>query len=174
MLAFIQGSESRHIMNEMLFYMGQGPDSQEAVREALSRCAPVLEQNSSLLVELLELNPCGSHWEAHIRVMAMEGAVDKHPHHAPDDLKLRPKSPEHFRSGHPYDWRPVGMKHDMTPAKGFDVAAHGGYIPDVPLQDIELGKAGWSEVAIRTHAASNDRHHTVNLAHEPALRYENE
>ncbi len=55
---------------------------------------------------------------------------------------------------------------------GFDRAAHGGYIPDVPFQDLELAKDGWSEVAIRTHAANSQHRHDVHPAHKPLLHYD--
>lgn len=159
-------------MSDMLFYMGRGPNAVEAIRAALSHCAPVMEQNPSLILELLEINPCGSHWEAHIRVMAMEHKEGADTRGGPDDLELNPKSPEHFRSGRPDDWRPIGMKHNVAPSEGFDVAAHGGYIPDVPLQDLELAKEGWSEVDIRMHASGTDQHPSDHRADELVLNYE--
>ncbi len=165
-------------MSKMLFYMGQGADPVEAIRAALSHCAAVLEKNPSLLIELQETNHCGTHWEAHIRLMALaqegeSGKAPKSKKDRPPDEDRIPISPEHFRSGSPFAWRSVGMVNEVTDASGgFDIAAHGGYIPDIPLQDIEfLAKSGWTEVEMRTHAASNI-HDPVVKSDDPKLNYD--
>ncbi len=149
----------------MLFYKGQGDKPLTAIQEALSHCASILEQNPALIIELLELNHGGTHWEAHIRLMAIEvsgatGVERKSKASDPPEKEYAPKSPEHFRSGNPFEWRPIGMDRELVnPLGTFDQAAYGGgYIPDIPTQDIEiLKRAGWSSLDIRTRMVTDNQ-----------------
>ncbi len=161
-------------MSEMLFYMGQGADPVEAIRASLSHCAAVLEENPSLLIELIELNHCGTHWEAHIRLMALAQTGDgaqgaKNHKEKPSEHGFMPRGPDSFKLG----ISSIGMAHEVVRASGgFDIAAHGGYIPDIPLQDIEfLAKSGWTEVEMRTHAQSNIPVPLPSESNEPKLNY---
>lgn len=147
-------------MSNMLFYMGKGGEPIEAIKDALQNCAPVLEVNPSLVIQLLDVNHCGTHWEAHIRLMAIEASDSDGARRKTkaDSASKIPRSPEHFRSGNPFEWRPIGMTLDLVnPLGNFDQAAYGGgFIPDIPTQELEdLKKAGFSDLDIRTKM-SND------------------
>lgn len=145
----------------MLFYMGYAEEPNKAVLAALSEAVPVLLQTSSLIVDLLELNHTGKHWEAHIRLMIMnaEGSdIKQHKRKEKDAIRLdlKPKSPEHFRSGSPFEWKPANMKHDKGPLFGFDNARYGGNIPDIPAQDVEIYKRmGLNDLEIKSRASSD-------------------
>ena len=164
-------------MTGMLFYKGQGVTLEEAVSSALSNITPILLQNPSLVIELLELNQTGHHWESHIRLMAVKTTQSgdgkgRNKKKTTQSLELTPKSPEHFHSGQPFEWRPVGMKHDnLHPSFGFDRATYGGNVPDIPTQDIEIYKrAGWSDGAIRYRLSLQEDSTSPDLEDEPKLQ----
>ena len=131
------------MMNDMLFYVGRGDRPELAVRRALYHATPVFIENPSLHIQLLDLSPTASHWEAHIRLMAVSTGQGKQPKSKPPELEKTPRSPEHFRSGQPFEWRPIGMQSDnIDPVKGFGRATYGSDIPDIPIQNLTVYRGG--------------------------------
>lgn len=152
-------------MTDMLFYMGIGRRPEEAARAALLQCADVLLANPSLIIELVNMVENADHYEAHIRLMAVdrqEGSATDGRKHAskrkPQPFLKDPRSPEHNISGDPNLWRPVGMEHDVLPApqQKFDIATHAGYVPEIPHQEIQmLQERGWTPEQIEAFERHN-------------------
>lgn len=150
-------------MSNMIFYKGQGAGPSEAICEALINCAPVLEENPTLIIELLDVNHCGTHWEAHIRLIAIEvsdasGFERKSKTSSSSSKTLNPRDPgrDNFHS----DDTREGLRNEyINPLGNFDQAAYGGgYIPDIPTQDIELLRsAGWSDLDIRNRMVTDNQ-----------------
>lgn len=131
-------------MTQCLFFCGKGATETEAVRAALAQCGDLLLSHPSLVVELVELVPDGHHMDAHIRVLGLATGTEDQGHvtHKAPAKDYIPKGPEHAKSGHPDDWRPVGMAHeDFLKPEEFDLAAQAGEIPDVPTQDMNMAVA---------------------------------
>ncbi len=126
----------------MLFFKGSGTTPAKAIIRAGRECVELLQNNPSLLIELVDLVNEGTHWEAHIRVMALEAVTGEEESQAPPTKDKKPKNPEHSISGDPNAWRPPGMEHDPSSLKHvekkFDKASYAGYVPDVPVRDIVL------------------------------------
>lgn len=162
-------------MSDMLFYAGQGQTQEESIESALSNAAGILLDNPSLLVELIQLNHTAQHWEAHIRAMAVKagdssGQKRKSKKRDLPELNFEPRNPEHFRSGQPFEWRPIGMRHDQESLSKFDRASHGGSIPDIPMQDIEKYQGlGLSEEEIQDRVKWEYQMHINNLNDAPKL-----
>lgn len=159
----------------MLFYMGQGHTQEESIESALSNAASILPNNPSLLIELIQLNHTAKHWEAHIRLMAVKtsdssGQKRKSKKRGLPELNYEPRNPEHFRSGQPFEWRPIGMKHDQESLSKFDKASHGGNIPDIPTQDVEKYQGlGLSESEIQERVRWDYQMYINNLNEGPKL-----
>jgi len=161
-------------MTQCLFFCGKGTSETEAVRAALAQCVDLLLNHPSLVVELVELVPDGHHMDAHIRVLglAQEGvsATGGVKHKAPSKDYI-PRSPEHIKSGHPDDWRPIGMAHEnFLKPETFDVAAYAGEIPDVPTQDMNTAQAlhlTVEEARNRLKVLENDKKLNESLKPEP-------
>ncbi len=140
----------------MLFFKGCGSTPARAIARAGRECATLLLENPSLMVELAELIEHGSHWEAHIRVMALEVIQDGEGDSRKSSVEGKgPKDPEHNISGDPNAWRPPGMEHDPSSLdrveQTFDTASHAGQVPNVPVRDIVmLRQEGLSEDQIQS------------------------
>ena len=137
-------------MTSMLFFRGQGSTAARAIARAGAECAALLQENPCLMVELVELNQTGQTWNAHLRVMAMEGVSTSGGQGRPPQKNYDPKNPEHAKSGDPNNWRPTGMAHDPSSLNAveakFDTASMAGQVPDVPVKDIVmLRQSGMSE-----------------------------
>jgi hypothetical protein len=160
-------------MTQCLFFCGKGASETEAVRAALVQCGDVLLNHPSLVVELVELVPDGHHVDAHIRVLGLaSGAQDQgHIKQKAPSKDYVPRSPEHIKSGHPDDWRPIGMEHeDFLKPETFDAAAYAGEIPDVPTQDMNAAQAlhlTVDEARTRLDVLENEKKLRESLKPEP-------
>lgn len=132
-------------MTKCLFFCGRGANEPAAVSQALEQCNDLLLNFPSLVVELVEMVPNASGYDAHLRVMAISANIDT------KKIKQKEQNPFRDLSVKPSDdlGRKEGVEHEVNISRddrrlfamaSFDLAVTNGMIPDIPTQDLDQFK----------------------------------
>ena len=142
-------------MTKYVFFRGRGKSEASATQQALLKCGDVLLNFPSLVVELVEMTPNASGYEAHVRVMAMSDSVDarKYKEHQNPHMSLEVKPSDDLgrKEGVENEGIIYGETIKKFSMKSFDLAVTSGSIPDLPTIDFDQFKGmGFSVEEVRS------------------------